>query len=406
MGIHINRNASIAIFIVALSYFLFGFRSFELYKQVDFRNLYLGNVLFQSAQNPYVDSNLKAAWESIANTYQIDKYPLPGYPDNFLVYPPSALMVYLPFAQLSWLHAALVNTALMLLCMFGIIYFWLRIFHVPLGSTQSMLIMSMFLFFKGTDQAILVGQPSVFLFFLASYAIYIHATSGNRYWVALLLALICIKPTLAFPFLCYFLYKRNWFILFTAGGIQLLLCALAEFAWKGEGYIHLSFFDNINYMQELRYTNLSNLNFFSVFTDITQLFRFYFDWPASYLGWIQRVAILLFVGWFMFIKRDLNMLQFFSIVMVFSLAFTYHLYYDGILLLPFFIWLVISGKKWDVFAILSVACVVLPINGLLKRLDNDTLPQVLYMHMSLALACLFVWSMIYVPKHKGITTSS
>jgi hypothetical protein len=402
----ISRNASVLIFLIAVSYFLFGLRSMEPYKQIDFRNLYLGGVLYQTAQNPYVDTSLKAAWDSISNTYHISKYPLPGYPDNFLVYPPSALLLYLPFAQLNWLYAAILNTILLVLSMFGILFFWLRIFKVQMGSIQSLLIMSMFLFFKGTDHSILVGQPTVFLFFIASFTLYLYIKGGNRYWVAILLALVCVKPTLAFPFLCYFLYTRNWFILFAAGIIQLLLSALAEIIWSGEGYLHQSFFENINYMQSLRYTNVQNMAFFSVFTDSTQLLRFYFDWPVSYFGWIQRIAVLLFVVWFMFFKRNLNMLQFFSITMVFALAFTYHLYYDGILLLPLFIWLVIAYKQLNVLVMAMLAIVMLPINGILNRIESTAMPQVLYMHMSIALLCLFIWCLAHVPKHSDITTIS
>jgi hypothetical protein len=400
-----SRRVSVIIFLLALCYFGFGFRSFEPYKQIDFRNLYLGGVLYQSAQNPYIDSNLKNTWHSIANAHQIDKYPLPGYPDNFLVYPPSAVLFYLPFAQFSWLYAAVMNSFLLLLCLFGILYFWLRIFNIPIGSTHSLLIMSLFLFFKGTDHTILVGQPTVFLFCMASFAMFLYSKSRNRLVIALLLGFVCIKPTLAFPFVCYFLYQRNWFILFAAGIVQLLLSALAEFFWKGEGYIHLSFIENISYMQTLRYTNIENIAFFSVFTDFTQLLRFFFDWPAHYFGLIQRIAVVAFVSWFMFFRRDLNMLQFFSITMVFALAFTYHLYYDGILLLPLFIWLILANKRWNVFIVSVLAILILPINGILNRIGADIVPQILYMHMNVMLVCLFVWCMINVPKHKETISS-
>src|SRR5688572_8122413 len=63
----------------------------------DFRTIYVGQKMLAKGLNPYNDEALKLTWLDIVKTEKLISETPPGFPETPLVYPPWALVLFMPF---------------------------------------------------------------------------------------------------------------------------------------------------------------------------------------------------------------------------------------------------------------------------------------------------------------------
>lgn len=370
------------------------FMHFNLNSAIDFRNVYLGSKLWLQGLNPYDDGPLKSIWLDICDTYPISRNYPPGLPTNFLVYPPAALLLYLPFSLFSWPTAAFLNLFISILCLAFTIQLWTKLSPIKLSRLQQVIIWLTVFAFKGTMHALYVGQPTFLLLFTGTLSIYLHQHNQKQFLQILLLCITASKPTLAIPFILYFLHDRNWIVLLTAGAINIALNSFAILHWSSSALLLQSFLSNLDLLKAHVY---SSFYYASTLTDITILIDYIWNFKHKWYNLFMNLMMLAIAAFALFEKRNWDVFTRMSFYSFFTLLFGYHLFYDVLLLIPFVILLFpISKRSWYLIFALPM---FIPVNGILNRLSDNLPFELLYLHLPvcIGLICIgwlingFVW---------------
>jgi len=364
----------------------------------DFRNVYLGSVLLSKQQNPYVDSTLKQEWISVCEIEKILNNKPPGLPQNFLVYPPHALIVFYPMSFLSYKTAVWVNFFVALISLFiwcYLLYNWMPI-KSPLPFIGLMLIAWAF---KGTMHALIVGQPSFLANMLALSGVYM-AVQKNKFWPCVILfVLASFKPTTLLPYFIYLAYKKQWRLLLfiTIGASCFFLFSACYFHAPIE--LLRDFWGNINLLKFLVFNDNDEF-FLGTITEIRTLTTVFFShWKYLYIPIYMATAISLI---YLLIKnKSLNLYYLLSVLIIFGLLVSHHLFYDVLFILPI-VWVYYYYPyKLKRIMMLCFIPFFLPINGLLNQLQLSDSFEFLFWSTPICLFILFVILILH-PIHKKI----
>lgn len=362
------------------------FLHFNLNSAIDFRNMYLGSKLWLKGLNPYDDGPLKSIWLEICDTYHISKKYPPGLPTNFLVYPPAALLLYLPFSLFSWPAAVFLNLSISILCLAFTIQLWIKLSPITLSWLQQVIIWLTVFAFKGTLHALYVGQPTFLLLFTGTLSIYLHQQNQKQFLQIFLLSLTAIKPTLAIPFILYFLHARNWGVLLTAGAINVALNTFAILHWSSAALLLQSFLSNLNLLKAHVY---SSFFYTSTLTDITVLFDYIWNIEHKWYNLFMNLMMAAMAVFAWFEKKNWDVLTRMSCYSFLSLLLGYHLFYDVLLLIPFVLVIIQSSTRKNSLLIFSLP-LFLPVNGILNRLSDNSPFEWLYLHLPVCIGLIFI----------------
>lgn len=295
---------------------------------LDLRQVYAGAQVLDSGQNPYSDSLLKHQWKTNFTEEQLQGLPLPGAPENFLVYPPPVIASLIPLSRTNWFDARTVVWSLcfLLIVLSGI--FASRNFLPGTVVLGALFLLS----FKGTYTALILGQHLLFSLLLILLHLY-SESKDRRLWSGFFLACAFLKPSLALP-LVFFLIAEKKFktLLYTALFSVLILSTLLLFFGTDSVFFQFSgWFQNMKAQMDVVYNpgheflrnNLTSLS--SWIYSLSGINLHFMDTP------LLLISSLLVIG-LRFIRR-VSSLQTLTLLITLSFLFSYHLYYDLLLFL-------------------------------------------------------------------------
>jgi hypothetical protein len=354
-----------------------------------------------SGNNPYDDATLKQKWSEVCTQLGIDNNNPPGLPTNFLVYPPTALVAYIPFTLMRWDIALIINLVGITLALLVTLLLWLRMSGISLWSYQSLFILSIIFAFKGTVHALMVGQPTFYILFLCTLSIYIVLHHSSPIRAALPLAVAFIKPTMALPFALFMVYKRRWDVLFLAVGIQIFLLLITSYLWQAEQSMTEAFVGNIRLLKQLIFES-GDAFYLSTLTDLSVLIHVILDLPTYLYDLLQYGSILIVGGLLLVVKSKLSDTEILALLMLYSLCLGYHLFYDMIMLIPLVLLIVNGNYKHNWVLVLITIPAMLPINGILMRLNLMHEVSILSLHLPFVCMAMMIWYINVLRNKKAI----
>lgn len=373
---------------------------FETTKGIDFRNVYLGAYMMLHDQNPYDDPLLRSTWESIVvQEGFVDKVTTkPGLPHVPLFYQPYALVLFMPLVSLPYSVAMPLWIGLCVLMVVGLTIGLLRLTNFSL-STKILI----FLFLAGSTllrPLVLVGQPTALSILTGFLSLYYYK-KGNIPLTTLFLFLTCFKPTLAIPFVVFFMIRLQWKALFAAGFLLVAMNVILFMA--GFDLVQL-YKDNLLLVQEYQRLHLLSTNDVKQYVDDTRYSTELMIIPQYYFNGFYKIAPLIMLPLFGLIslwlflndtsgrlrqrKEKMSDVKLFMILATASLILFYHLYYDQVLVLPLLFMLPSKLKKLDVLLIGFLVVAFVPVHGIFERLDHYS---VLWLFKPVALSGLLLW---------------
>lgn len=365
------------------------FLKFNYHSPIDFRNVYLGAKIWLNQANPYDDATLKAEWQKVCDEEQIINEHPPGLPQNFLVYPPSALLVYLPFSMLSWKWAAWINLIMCVAALGIIIYLVNRLFNnAQLSIAFTTLVV---LAYKGTFHALLVGQPT-FIFLAMAFSALWLSMRGKHIPAAILLGMALSKPTLALPVMIVLLIKREYNLLIFATIIQITLVIAAILLHNNRWELLQFFNQNIQMLMHQVYA-LGDVYYMRTLTDVGVWLNYlnaeYFVWWQ----WVMRGMLAMAVAYLYVKKIPINPVTY-SVITLIVLLTSYHLFYDVLLLLPIVFVAINTDFKYKVVLAIISCPLFIPINGILDRTAWGHQFPIIYLHLPIVLAAILICLMM------------
>lgn len=338
---------------------------------VDFRNIYLGAVLTKSNQNPYNDSLVKIEWERIRKAENLNQNIQPGLPTLGILYPNLLFKLFIPITYISFTYASMFIKIFVLL---NLILFCFLIGQclnkqgINLGI--GILILGVFAF-KPTVNLINVGQISPF-FFNILLLIFNKAPKQRSNVVQTLYSfLLYLKPTIAFASLpAIFFEKRKTMLFYMIGAAGVAIyfflggqALISAYFQQAQGQVGNAY--NPNDI-EFPYTfeAMSNTQIESVFALI--------GLPKTSWMVLKIIILVIVVSTFFLYRKKLTPFELLNWGIIGTLLFTYHKYYDLLLLLPLIITWFYSKKR--VLRIVSIAFLLhllIPYN-LLNRIGDST----------------------------------
>lgn len=385
------------IFFILMSAVINGTHFFSVNRQtpIDFRNLYLGSRIWLEGGNPYNDAELKREWAIVCEEEYLIPETQPGLPQNFLVYPPYALILYAPFALLNWQAAITLNFMLIVFCMFIMIASVFKVQSVPgvPAKYQLLMLAAVLVGMKGTAHAAIVGQPS-FICIAAALLSYVYVQRNKKYVATLLLIVASMKPAIALPLWIFLLIHKEWRTVFSAmAGIFVLLCAML-LAYTDMYAVLKSFIDNGIQLQRLMYHQGTDYPYNYHMISGTQL-QIILELITHHLAAWQSLislAIILSASVYIYLKRNItSRLYQLCILIIASLLATYHLFYDTMMMLPIVALTGYESNKKTIWLLIACIPVFIPFNGILGFFPSLQPLSFLYFSLPFSIVLTGIW---------------
>ena len=367
---------------------------------IDFRNVYLGTKIWQNGENPYQDSVIKNEWKQICADENIIHNQPPGLPQNFLVYPPTAFILYAPFSWLKWENASMINSLFCLMALLITIHLWTNI--IGLTSLSKWWLYLIVFAYKGTAAALIVGQPSFLILALGTASIYFNQKLNKSIIGGVFLGLTTIKPTLMIPYFLFFLYHRQWKSLFISIIVSVCLIGMTFTIYTHQTFsIWNGFIENIKLLNQVVYSGETTYYLHSI-TDISVWAQYLFHTQIN--GFILFEQLLLLIAFFYIWKSNhsFSSHDVFILISFITLLLNYHLFYDVLLLIPIAILAQTWNVKYKIVAALISLPLFFPINGILERLEPIFQLEIAYLHLPVVLCMLLTLVLFQMKASKAI----
>jgi len=334
---------------------------------------------------------IQAEWALVCEEEYLAPEAQPGFAQNFLVYPPYALIFYAPFALLNWQAAIMLNFLLMLLCIALMVYVVLRMQPVPgvHAKYRLLILIAVILAMKGTAHAAIVGQPS-FICIVAMFLTYLSIQRNKKYLAPLFLIVASIKPTVALPMWIFLIIHKEWKTVLSAiGGIVILLFAVL-LAYPDSMLILDSYLVNSIELSNMLYAHSADYpyNYHMISGTQLQIIIELIIGSPGYRWGISAVLLLAGAGYVYWKRNTTSRLYQLCILIATSLLATYHLFYDTMLLLPVVALTGYTANKRTIWLLLACIPVFIPFNGMLTHFP--ALQPLSFLYFSLPVSILFI----------------
>ena len=380
---------------------------------VDFRNVYVGQLLLVEGKNPYDDKVLKDRWYQLTQEEGIESVSEPGFPHNPLVYPPWALALFSPFSLCSYSVAYVIWYILIPVFLF---VFLIGVgvtccidevtpqppsrgakdcFSAPLeggwgvkkllppGRQFYSLFLDLNLLalaFKGTVHAFIVCQPTFLCF--AAIGGFLWAFSQKKEALAgVCLAIAAFKVSLVIPFVLWVVFQKEWKVLFWSSAVGAGLWLLGIFLSNDVMILHKVWLENMSRLSDLVFDQTQErYPIYFTMTQITELgtlMEYFRQGASAWRGWVYLVIwiVLILWLWFRFSKKKLDELSLLVILCLVLFLTTYHQFYDLLILLLIYPLGLMKTRVTQIGLFLICLPLFLPVNGFLNRME---LPQSLW----------------------------
>jgi hypothetical protein len=333
------------LFLIALaqSFRLEGLRSHP-ENAIDFRNIYIGAVLISSNQDPYDDNAIKSTWTLIQKRENLEQNIAPGLPTMALLYPPITLYAAWPFTLMNYANAVGLFKGILLLQLLifpWLLARWFRTIGIAIGVIPLLLLL---LAIKPTMNMVNVGQPSLLFINAILLAMCLVAEKRQIWYTHILLFFGMFKPTLGGIIGAF--YLNNWSrILFAVLIIGLTFLAflgtdntaISNYQFQANGQLSAAY-DPGAAEFPCTFEAMSNTQMDSVLALLH---------TTGKAALVIKAILLLLCAVFYFKRRGRDSYGFVWLLplILASLVFTYHKYYDLILLLPFAINILVGKSR-------------------------------------------------------------
>ncbi|GAA4362444.1 hypothetical protein GCM10023185_30420 [Hymenobacter saemangeumensis] len=366
-------------------------------RPMDFRTCYVGQHVLRQGQNPYDDATLKQGWQQLVAQEQLLSRSQPGLPNLPFLYPPWAAALFgLSIGQLPYSLAWPLWYALALLSLGLLVWCWHLLLSKEAGNTPWWQFLVAALALKGTVPALLTGQPAFAALALGTGALLAATRWPARPWApwlaGVLLGLAAYKVTLLLPFVCWFLWRKEWKPLVVAALVVAGLSAVA-FAWADAPADMLP-----SYQQLLAQVRAQSFDPADPDYPLTQGLTLRLE-LGNVLEWLRPgssawhpllhgllwLGTLLRLGWLRRQGYHLATWYVFLLTGALTLLTTYHLYYDALLLLPLLAFARRQALSAQLLLLVLLLPLLLPLNGLAQALGNPPILHFVYFLMPLSL---------------------
>lgn len=301
-------------------------------RAIDFRNIYIGSRLLNENKNPYTDSLIKNTWSLVRKEENLDKNLDPGLPSMGLLYPPLLLHLCRPFAFLGYTQSVLMIKIILFLNIF--LMGWLLKRYSNLNGLKLWLPGVWFFLFalKPVVNMVNVGQLTPLFLSLFFGLLLLKDSQKWGYLVGSLF--LFLKPTIGIVLAGNAIGrgKKHFLFFLLAGSISLSLLFFQGSAVfkglleQGRGQVAAAY-DLEDPVYPYTFEAMSNTQLQSVCA--------IFGGSNVLCITMSITMLLLFItaaGLF-FRAKNYKALEVFCVLA--SLIFTYHKYYDLLLLIPF-----------------------------------------------------------------------
>ncbi len=358
----------------------------------DARNIFLAGKLWLKNQNPYNDSLLKAEWNKTTALYSIQSTKSPGFRDCGMIYPFWSIPLLYPYYAATWPISKLliwILSALFLLC---IAYFTHKSFANSGFSFG--LILLIFLAFKSSLVAVALGQP-LLMSMAAIMASWYFYTKNKDALSGLLLGIAAVKITLCVPFILLFILNKKWKLLVYSSLIP-ALGALLFVTLSGQFYF-TEMAQNVAQQMQINYAGHTITAVNTNLTELGILLNYFARVPYSFLSLFNPIMLILGSLGLMWCyhKKGFNTHEFLALLILWHFLFSYHLLYDGILLIfliPVFKNRVTFSLAWIMF----LSPLFLPLNGLFKSANW------IHFHLPVTLLTLFLYLLYDCSRNRSL----
>ncbi|TNE81308.1 MAG: DUF2029 domain-containing protein [Bacteroidetes bacterium] len=301
---------------------------------LDQRQPFFAGKLYSQEKNPYNDELLKQAWheESQAGEWVYSKQP--GGPENYMLYPPFVASLYSLFSDYSWFQWGNLWYTLEFVLLFGFIL--LAFFHFERKHFWAFL--AFLLAYKALFPALMLGQP-LWISLLAGMG-FLYFRKSNSLLAAIFLTITAFKPSIALPLFAFTMVYDFRQLLYAVGLVLLLQIPFFLHFGKDSFLIIQDWLHNMEFQQAIVFSDAHDF-LVSNLVDISPV--------LGKLGiglWLEKLLLLGSVGLILLgaFKKWYSEEQSLALLLLASLSFSYHLYYDVFILLlsiPYFM-----KKEW------------------------------------------------------------
>ena len=369
---------------------------------VDFRPLYLGQLMLLEGENPYDDAALKDTWRTVVEREGFETRLLPGYPRTLLLYPPWAMLLFTVFAATPWMVARVVWWATIPFLILGIAWMVARGASVRRPLVPFVDVLLLVLAFKAADWAVCVGQP-MFLCLLLGFASW-HFERTNRLVLSgIALGLASFKVTLVVPFVLLMLYRRRYGVLATAALIGAVLLAAFLVLNPDPAAAVASHRENAAALRALIFSP-ENVGYPLAFkmvsrTELAVLAEVLIRGSGRYAHILNLLPLILLLPVWIgpLVQGRVSGVRAFSFFAVMSLLCSHHLHYDCLVLLPLYLLAREADRRERIGLLIFGAIFLVPINGLLSLITLPTSLNLLLFNVQISLiglVAVLTWCML------------
>lgn len=369
----------------------------------DFRPIFVGQKVLATGGDPYNDRLIKETWSNIVDGEGLESATEPGRPEFPLLYPPWALPVFTVFATAPWLSARGIWWAAISAFLLGIVWMVARASSANNRFVPFVDILLIALAFRATDWALFVGQPML-LCLVLGFASWHLDRSGNPILSGIALGLAAFKVTLVVPFAVMMIYRRQWTVLAVAALTGLALTSAFFVLLEDEP---LTSVENFRFsMASMAYspdepsqqTVYSREIYITMKTQLAALVEGVIPGAGSYAAVVNVLPSLLVLPFWVIplFQKRISDVRVFLVFGVLTLLSTYHLHYDALVLLPLYL----LARKADLMERTALLIIggffLLPLNGLVGRLNLPDSLGVLFFNVQfglMGLAVVLTWGM-------------
>ena len=364
---------SLIAILIAFNIFRFYKKDWNYADPIDYRGLFLGSQMMEAKENLYNDSVAAEIWLAHKKAENFESNS--DFGDRWvsiMVYPPQAFTLPFLLSKRSWKQARIAWWFVCFLSFISIALLLLKLTNDP--KTLWLL-----LAFKGSFFALALGNPVLLVVAFLFLSIYFKDTKPIL--AGLFLAFAMMKFNLAIPIGLWFLYQKNFKLLFTAGvcSILLLLPSLLIYDTVIPDYLSKvgSYYQMIYEINERNIYTFSN-------SELTIMLNYYF--PQDIGVWKNINAIGQLLGYvvvaILFFRKKISLNACLLALLLVSFIFSYHLVYDALIfILPIAL---MESNRHKITAMAFFIALSLPINS---ALPGFTL---LHFHYPLLLVGAFV----------------
>ncbi len=360
--------------LIAFNVFRWSQKDWDYADPIDLRGLYLGAELWESGHDLYSDKAGAELWNEHKEVEGFEsKTDFGDQWVSIMVYPPHAFVISRPLIAFSWKTARIIWWIICIILLFVSSYLLYEI-------SGNVLSIYLILAFKGTFFALALGQPVLLVFCCLLLAM--HFKDRRAYLAGIFLGIAMIKFNLVVPFGIWFLLQRRWSLLLTGAlttAAMLLIVVwdqpelIAQYSAKLSAYYEMIYQrdpENIyTYSDSELSMFLSNfigrdIGFWKNFNAIGQLISY------SLIAWFSLKN-----KW----HRSWTLLG----LILSSFLFTYHLSYDGLILLIPILMIPLKKSRW--IAIFLFMVFSLPWNSVFHSSELIKLNYPLFITLGLLL---------------------